>query len=104
MRAAFAALDREGGGYILEGELRGLLSSLGDALSSTEVYFCFSSFFFFFFDFFFFENPFLFFFLVFLILTFNFFLLFAFDIFFHYSYIPSTVGPSHARCESFRWW
>ena len=37
MRAAFAGLDRDGGGYVLEGELRGLLSSLGDALSSTEV-------------------------------------------------------------------
>mmetsp|Transcript_44042 Transcript_44042/g.61908 ORF Transcript_44042/g.61908 Transcript_44042/m.61908 type:complete len:153 (+) Transcript_44042:40-498(+) len=37
MRNAFNALDREGGGYVLEGELRGLLSSLGDALSSSEL-------------------------------------------------------------------
>ena len=37
MRSAFNALDREGGGYILEGELRGLLTSLGDALTSGEV-------------------------------------------------------------------
>ena len=37
MRSAFNALDREGGGYILEGEFRGMLTSLGDALSSNEV-------------------------------------------------------------------
>mmetsp|Transcript_9151 Transcript_9151/g.25654 ORF Transcript_9151/g.25654 Transcript_9151/m.25654 type:complete len:153 (-) Transcript_9151:910-1368(-) len=37
MRAAFNALDREGGGYILEGEFRGMLTSLGDALASNEV-------------------------------------------------------------------
>jgi Ca2+-binding EF-hand superfamily protein len=48
MRSAFNALDREGGGYILEGELRGLLTSLGDALTSGEVTsdFLFSLFFF----------------------------------------------------------
>jgi hypothetical protein len=37
MRSAFNALDREGGGYILEAELRGLLASLGDSLNSSEV-------------------------------------------------------------------
>lgn len=42
MRSAFNALDREGGGYILEGELRGLLTSLGDALTSGEVCFKFT--------------------------------------------------------------
>jgi len=37
MRNAFAALDKDGNGYVLEAELRQILGTLGEALSAEEV-------------------------------------------------------------------
>jgi len=37
MRNAFSALDKDGTGFILEAELRQILGTLGEALSSDEV-------------------------------------------------------------------
>jgi len=37
MRNAFTALDKDGTGYILEAELRQILGTLGESLSSEEV-------------------------------------------------------------------
>jgi len=37
MRNAFSALDKDGAGYVLEAELRQILGTLGESLTSEEV-------------------------------------------------------------------